>query len=521
MESLYGIKQENLIDNRSVTHLINEAVRTQSGTLADNGALLIYTGQYTGRSPNDRFIVRDEISKDTVAWGKMNLPMEPAVYENLKAKVMDHIQDRTMYLVKARAGADPNYTLRINVLCENPAQAVFANQIFIKDRTRIGYESDFTLIAVPSLKAKGAADGIHSEAFIVISFKDRLIFVGGSLYSGEIKKSIFSIMNYILPEQGVLPMHCSANMGEDGSTCLFFGLSGTGKTTLSADPQRRLIGDDEHGWGPHGVFNFEGGCYAKTINLEADKEKEIYEALRFGSILENVVCDSEGHPDYFNGSLTENTRGTYPVNYISNAELSGMGGIPETIIFLTADAFGVIPPISKLTKESAMYHFMSGYTSKLAGTERGIKEPQTTFSALFGEPFMPRAVEEYARLLGEKIEANTTDVYLINTGWSGGKYGVGKRMPLQLTRLMVDAALSGTLKNEQYRHDEIFNLEVPLKVPGVPSAILEPRTQWANQSEYEATAQELAEKFRQNFKRFPQTGEDILNAGPRQVTSVR
>lgn len=521
MDNLYGIKAENLIDNLSVTKLINEAVRTQSGTLADNGALVIYTGQYTGRSPKDRYIVRDDISSDSVAWGKVNLPMEPAVYANLKAKVMDHIQDRKMYLVKARAGADPNYTLRINVLCENPAQAVFANQIFIKDRARAGYESDFTVIAVPSLKAKGAADGIHSEAFIVISFKDRLILVGGSLYSGEIKKSIFSIMNFLLPQQGILPMHCSANMGEDGSTCLFFGLSGTGKTTLSADPDRKLIGDDEHGWSPQGVFNFEGGCYAKAINLDPEKEKEIYGALRFGSILENVVCDRDGHPDYFDASLTENTRGTYPVEYISNAQLSGMGGIPNTIIFLTADAFGVIPPVSRLTKEGAMYHFMSGYTSKLAGTERGIKEPQTTFSALFGEPFMPRAVEEYARLLGEKIEAQKTDVYLINTGWSGGKYGVGKRMPLHLTRLMVDAALTGTLKTAQYRHDEIFNLDVPLEVPGVPAAILEPRTQWANEAEYEATAEELAEKFRANFRRFPHTGVDILKAGPRELTKVR
>lgn len=521
MDTLYGIKQENLIENLSVTRLINEAVRSQSGTLADNGSLVVYTGQYTGRSPKDRYIVKDDVTKDSVAWGKINLPMEPAVYEKLKAKVMDHIQDRKMYLVKARAGADPRYTLRINVLCENPAQAVFANQIFIKDRAREGYDSDFTVIAVPSLKAKGAEDGIHSEAFIVISFVDRLILVGGSLYSGEIKKSIFSIMNYLMPEQGILPMHCSANMGQDGSTCLFFGLSGTGKTTLSADPERKLIGDDEHGWSSTGIFNFEGGCYAKAIGLDPKKEKEIFGALRFGSVLENVVCNADGHPDYLDGSLTENTRGTYPVSFIPNAELSGMGGIPNTIIFLTADAFGVIPPISKLTKEGAMYHFMSGYTSKLAGTERGIVEPQTTFSALFGEPFMPRAVEEYARLLGEKIDANTTDVYLINTGWSGGKYGVGKRMPLNMTRLMVDAALTGTIKDVPYRHDEIFNLEVPVQLPGVPEAILEPRRQWHDQAEYEATAHELADKFRNNFNRFPDTGIDILQAGPRVLTNVR
>lgn len=521
MDTLYGIKKDNLLENLSVTNLINEAVRTGAGTLADNGSLVIYTGQYTGRSPKDRFIVRDEVTADTVAWGDVNLPMEPAVYEKLKDRVQAHLKDRPMYLVKARAGAAKDHTLRLNVLCENPAQAAFANQIFIKDRDREGYEADFTLIAVPSLKARGAEDGIHSEAFIIISFTDRLILIGGTLYSGEIKKSIFSIMNYLLPAQGILPMHCSANMGNDGSTCLFFGLSGTGKTTLSADPDRILIGDDEHGWSSQGIFNFEGGCYAKTINLDPAKEKEIYGALRFGSILENVVCDADGHPDYYDDSLTENTRGTYPVEFISNAERSGRGGIPDTIVFLTADAFGVIPPISRLTKEGAMYHFMSGYTSKLAGTERGIKEPQTTFSALFGEPFMPRPVEEYARLLGEKIEASTTDVYLINTGWTGGKYGVGKRMSLPLTRLMVDAALNGTLKNVPYRQDEIFNLAVPLQVPGVPDAVLDPRTQWQDKAEYERTAEELARKFRENFARFPGTGQDIVNAGPRVLNKVR
>lgn len=521
MNTLYGIKKENLRENLSVANLINEAVRTGTGTLADNGSLVIYTGQYTGRSPKDRFIVKDDITKDAVAWGKVNFPMEPAVYEKLKTAVLDHISQRPMYLVKARAGADPEHTLRINVFCENPAQAVFANQIFIKDRSREGYGSDFDVIAVPSLKAKGAEDGLNSEAFIIVSFTDRLILIGGTLYSGEIKKSIFSIMNFLLPAKGVLPMHCSANMGEDGQTCLFFGLSGTGKTTLSADPDRKLIGDDEHGWSKRGIFNFEGGCYAKTINLDPEKEQEIYGALRFGSILENVVCDSDGHPDYYNGSLTENTRGTYPVEYISNAELSGLGGIPNTIIFLTADAFGVIPPVSRLTKEGAMYHFMSGYTSKLAGTERGIKEPQTTFSALFGEPFMPRPVEEYARLLGQKIDAHTTDVYLINTGWTGGKYGVGKRMPLHLTRLMVDAAVNGTLKNAQYRHDEIFNLDVPVHIADIPDSLLDPRTQWQNESDYEATALELAGKFRQNFGRFPNTGIDILQAGPRVLTPVK
>lgn len=516
MEQLFGIKQENLIENLSVTQLIEKAVCDGNGKLADNGCLVIKTGQYTGRSPNDRYIVRDDMTRDTVAWGKVNVPMEPAVYEKLKQKVMAHIADRKMYLVKSKAGADPDHSLKLNILCENPAQAVFASQIFIKDTARTGYDADFTVIAVPSLKARGAEDGVHSEAFIILNFTERLVLIGGSLYSGEIKKSIFSVMNYLLPERHILPMHCSANMAEDGRTALFFGLSGTGKTTLSADESRKLIGDDEHGWNEHGVFNFEGGCYAKTINLDPEKEKEIYQALRFGSVLENVVIDADRSPDYSDDSLTENTRGTYPIEYISNAELSGMGGVPDTIVFLTADAFGVIPPISRLTREAAMYHFMSGYTSKLAGTERGITEPQTTFSALFGEPFMARPIEEYARLLGEKIDRHQTEVYLINTGWTGGKYGVGKRMSLPLTRRMVNAAVNGELKQANYRHDEIFNLEVPVHIEGVPDDLLNPRTQWQDAADYEKTARELAQGFVKNFSRFPGVGEDIVNAGPRQ-----
>lgn len=515
MESFYGISKENLLDNLSVSTLINEAIKDGSATLASNGCLVINTGKYTGRSPKDRFIVEDAVSRDTVAWGKVNLPILPEVYEKLKAKVRDHVRGRKMYRVKARAGADLRHTLRINVFCENPVQALFANQIFIKDRQREGLAADFTVIAVPSLKADGPLDGINSEAFVIISLKDRLILIAGTLYSGEIKKSIFSIMNYLLPKKGILPMHCSANMSKDGNTALFFGLSGTGKTTLSADPDRVLIGDDEHGWADEGIFNFEGGCYAKTINLDRKKETEIYDALRFGSILENVVVDGDGNPNYFDSSLTENTRGTYPIEYISNAQLSGMGGIPDTVVFLTADAFGVLPPISRLSKEGAMYHFMSGYTSKLAGTERGITTPQTTFSALFGEPFMLRQIEEYARLLGERIEKYGTDVYLVNTGWTGGKYGEGKRMPLSMTRRMVEAAINGELKNAEYRHDETFNLAVPLHIEEVPERLLNPAIQWHNQEEFNSTAIELADKFRENFQRFPHAGIDIIHAGPR------
>jgi phosphoenolpyruvate carboxykinase (ATP) len=513
LDRLYGVNRDKLHENLSVSELINEAVRRGDGMLAANGALLMDSGRYTGRSPKDRFIVCDEITKDTVSWGDNAKPLEPSVYAALKEKVLDHIADREMYWVKARVGADANHGLRINVLAENAGQALFASQIFIKDRER-DEEADFTVIAVPSFKAEGEEDGVRSEAFIVINMKEKLILIAGSYYSGEIKKSVFTVMNYLLPEKGILPMHCSANMDNAGHTALFFGLSGTGKTTLSADASRKLIGDDEHGWSNDGVFNFEGGCYAKTINLHPEKEKEIFEALRFGSLLENVMVDDDGVPDYYDGSRTENTRGTYPIEYIPNHEPTGKGGQPQTVIFLTADAFGALPPISRLSKEAAMYHFMSGYTSKLAGTERGITDPETTFSALFGEPFMIRPIEEYAQLLGRKMEENETEVYLVNTGWIGGRYGVGDRIPLVLTRRMVTAALRGELKEAEYRHDPIFNLEVPVSIDGVPDALLHPKIQWEDAKEYEKTAKELAAEFRENFKRFENVDPAIVKAGP-------
>ena len=511
---LLGLKSEQLLSGYSVCMLINEAVRRGEGRLTEDGALLIETGQYTGRSPKDRFIVKDEVTAHTVAYGKTNLPMEEEVYLRLLGKVRDYLKDRKLYQIKALAGASEKHALRINVLCEDAAQAVFSSQIFIKDQDRQGDEADFTVVALPNLKAEGKADGIHSEAFVILNFKDRLVLIGGTKYSGEIKKSIFSVMNYLLPEKDVLPMHCSANMGQEGDTALFFGLSGTGKTTLSADPKRFLIGDDEHGWSEEGIFNFEGGCYAKCINLEREKEKEIYDAIRFGSVLENVVISENGKPDYCNGTLTENTRCTYPLEFIDNRVDDKKGGHPKTILFLTADAFGVIPPISRLTKEGAMYHFMSGYTSKLAGTERGIVAPETTFSALFGEPFMPRSIEEYANLLGRMIDEHGTDVYLINTGWSGGVYGVGKRTPLKYTRLMVDAALTRELDQVEFVHDEIFNLDIPVKITGVPDEILIPRNLWSDRDEYQKTAMELSLKFKENFRRFGNASEDIVKAGP-------
>lgn len=513
-EDIYSaIGEGRLKVNRSVSRLVNDAVRRREGKLTEQGALLVLTGKYTGRSPKDRFIVLDETTKDTVAFGNTNLPISEEAFSRIREKVKTHISDRDMFLVKARAGASEKETLKIDVLCENAAQALFATQIFIKDNER-QEKPDFTVVAVPSLFLSGKEDGVNSEAGILISFKERLVIVCGTCYLGEIKKSIFSVMNYLMPEDGILPMHCSANTDESGNTALFFGLSGTGKTTLSADSKRILIGDDEHGWADDGVFNFEGGCYAKTINLDKEKEKEIYQAIRFGSLLENVVVNKNGEPDYTDATLTENTRCTYPIGYIENASSSGTGSIPRTILFLTADAFGVLPPISKLTKEGAMYHFMSGYTSKLAGTERGIVNPETTFSALFGEPFMPRRIEEYARLLGEKIEAHETDVYLINTGWTGGAYGTGKRVPLKYTRLMVEAAIEGRLKNAEFEKDHVFNLDIPTEVDGIPKELLHPRRLWKDAEEYDKTSLMLAERFKENFKRFLDADETIRMAGP-------
>lgn len=511
---LLGVKKDNLLTGYSVSRLINDAVRRGEGTLSRDGALAIETGKFTGRAPKDRYIVRDEITENSVAFGKINIPMDETVYQNILDKVKTYIKDKDLYLIKCKAGASLKNSISVDVLTENAAQAVFASDIFIKDNDRIGYDADFTVVSLPELKANGKADGLNSEAFIIISFRDKLVLIGGTKYCGEIKKSVFSVMNFLLPPKGILPMHCSANMGSDGKTALFFGLSGTGKTTLSADPKRSLIGDDEHGWNDSGIFNIEGGCYAKCINLDPLKEKEIYDSIRFGSVLENVVLDEQNVPDYFDGRLTENTRCTYPLEYIENRVDEKAGGHPSTILFLTADACGVIPPISKLSREGAMYHFMSGYTSKVAGTETGIIKPETTFSALFGEPFMPRPIEEYAHLLGEKIDAHETEVYLINTGWIGGMYGVGERIPLRYTRLMVDAALNGALKNITFVKDEIFNLDIPTEVPGVPSELLIPRKYWKVEEEYLKVSTELAEKFKENFKRFGDISKKILDAGP-------
>lgn len=508
---------KNLYRNLPVSELVQFAVEKKEGVLSEDGALVINTGKYTGRSPKDRFIVKQKSISDNINWGSVNLPINEDVYEKLYKRVTKYFENKDLFVFDGFVGADKEYRLPIRVVCEYASQAMFSNQLFrrpTKDELD-NHVPEFTVISAPGFKADGKEDGVNSEAFIIINFDKRIILIGGTKYSGEIKKSVFSIMNYLMPKKGVFPMHCSANIGSKGDTAVFFGLSGTGKTTLSADPQRKLIGDDEHGWCDKGVFNFEGGCYAKTIKLSREREREIYDAIRFGTVLENVILDGRKKPNYDDGSLTENTRAAYPVEYIENVEISGTGSIPKTVIFLTADAFGVMPPISKLTKEAAMYHFMSGYTSKVAGTERGIVEPQATFSACFGEPFMLMNPAVYAKLLGEKIEKYNTDVYMINTGWLSGGYGQGDRIKLSYTRSMVKAALEGKLRNVKYTKHPVFGVMVPEECPDVPSEILNPRNTWKDKAAYDKKAAELAVRFAENFKKFKNVPSEIAEAGPK------
>lgn len=502
--------------NLNYAELVAHAIKNGEGTLADSGALVVKTGKYTGRSPKDRFIVRQESINDLINWGAVNLPIEEKIFDNLYSQVIDYLMDKNLYVFDGYVGAMKEYSMNIRVVNEYASEALMSNQLFrrYKREELDNFKPEFNVVVAPGFKAKGKEDGINSEAFIIINFEKKIVLIGGTQYSGEIKKSIFSIMNFLLPKKGVFPMHCSANIGESGETAVFFGLSGTGKTTLSADPDRKLIGDDEHGWCDKGVFNFEGGCYAKTIKLDKEKEREIYNALKFGALLENVILDENNKPMFDDDSLTENTRGAYPIEFIENVEISGVGGNPNTVIFLTADAFGVIPPISKLSKEAAMYHFMSGYTSKLAGTERGITKPKATFSACFGEPFMLMKPEVYAKLLGERITKNNTEVYLVNTGWSGGEYGVGKRMNLSFTRAMVKAAVEGELRNVEFEKDNNFNVLIPKTVPNVPSEILKPRNTWVDKDEYDKKVDELIKQFHENFKKFDSVSEDILKAAP-------
>lgn len=512
------LKHGNLQQNLSVARLVERVLDREEGVLTATGAINATTGKYTGRSPKDKFIVKDEITENTVDWGSVNQPIDEAAFDNLYKKVIDYLLEKEeIFRFQGFAGADENYRLPIQVFNEFAWHNLFARQLFIaptKEELE-NHEPEFTVISAPRFKADPEVDGTNSETFIIISFKKRVVLIGGTEYAGEIKKSIFSVMNYLLPQKNVLSMHCSANVGQEGDVALFFGLSGTGKTTLSADPYRRLIGDDEHGWSPNGVFNIEGGCYAKCVNLSKEKEPQIYKAIRFGSVLENVIIDEEtSEPDYDDTSLTENTRAAYPLENMDNIVKPSVAGHPNTIIFLTADASGTLPPISKLTKEQAMYHFLSGYTSKLAGTERGVTEPEATFSACFGAPFLPLAPVKYADMLGEKIDQYNTNVFLVNTGWTGGPYEVGERIKLSYTRAMVHAALEGELNNIETVRDGIFGLDIPVHVAGVPDQVLVPKNTWEDKAAYDQAAKELAMKFHENFKKFTDVSEAIREAGP-------
>jgi phosphoenolpyruvate carboxykinase (ATP) len=517
----HGIQNVNAVYwNLSTSQLYEEAIRRREGRLAHLGPLVVRTGQYTGRSPNDKFIVREPSSQDKVWWGKVNRTMEPDNFEMLHRRLLAYLQGKDLFVQDCFAGADPTYRLPIRVITETAWHNLFARNLFIQARREelATHVPQFTVINVPNFHAIPDMDGTRSEVFVAIHFGKQLVLIGGTQYAGEIKKSIFTVLNYLLPQQNVLSMHCSANIGPDGDVAIFFGLSGTGKTTLSADPSRTLIGDDEHGWSDRGVFNFEGGCYAKVIHLSPQAEPEIYETTRrFGTILENVGFDSDtGRLDLDDDSLTENTRAGYPISHIPNATRTGLGGHPSNIIMLTADAFGVLPPIAKLTPAQAMYHFLSGYTAKVAGTEKGITEPQATFSACFGAPFMALSPTVYARLLGEKITQHQVNVWLVNTGWTGGPYGVGKRMKIAYTRAMVHAALDGGLDDVPMTPDPNFGVAVPTTCLDVPAEVLNPRNTWADKAAYDAQARKLAGMFIENFKPFAgEVSAEVRDAGPK------
>ncbi|HSU80634.1 MAG TPA: phosphoenolpyruvate carboxykinase (ATP) [Candidatus Angelobacter sp.] len=509
---------ENTIVNAPTSYLIEDAIAQKEGILTDKGALSVNTGKYTGRSPKDKFIVREASSEHDIDWTH-NQPFDEAAFTSLYNKVLNYLKATPKrYIFKGYAGADPQSQLTIQVINERAWHNLFAQQLFISPTKEqlATHETAFSVVHAPGFKADPKVDGTHSETFIIISFEQRLILIGGTEYAGEIKKSIFSVMNYLLPNQGILSMHCSANVGLEGDVALFFGLSGTGKTTLSNDPNRKLIGDDEHGWSDYGVFNIEGGCYAKTIHLSREKEPIIWDAISYGTVLENVIVNEETREADFDAStLTENTRAAYKLENLPHIIKPSIASHPTTIIFLTADAFGVLPPISKLTKEQAMYHFLSGYTSKLAGTERGVTSPEATFSTCFGAPFLPLPATVYADLLGQKIDQFQADVFLINTGWTGGPYGEGERIKLSYTRAMVHAALLGDLHEVEVSVDPIFGLRVPQHCPGVPDHVLQPKSSWENKEAYDQKATQLAEKFKSNFEKFIHVSADIREAGPR------
>ncbi len=506
--------------NESVPRLVELAIGRHEGHLSNRGALVVLTGRRTGRSPNDKFIVLDRQTERTVHWGKVNQPMTPETFDRLLKLTAEHLSGKELFVVDAVAGADARHALPVRIITPYAWHALFARQLFRRPGADDpgGFVPGFTVLGAPDCHADARALTIHSEAYVVIDFGRRIVLIGGTHYAGEIKKSIFTILNHVLPDAGVLPMHCSANAGIDGDVALFFGLSGTGKTTLSADPQRRLIGDDEHGWSAAGIFNFEGGCYAKCINLSEAKEPQIYDALRFGSVLENVDMDEKTRGvDFDSAKYTENTRAAYPIDFIGNALPEGrIDAHPKAIVFLTCDAFGVLPPIARLTPEQAMYHFLSGYTAKIAGTEAGMgSEPQATFSTCFGAPFLPRDPMVYAGMLAEKLRRHSATVYLVNTGWSGGPYGVGQRINLPATRAIITAALTGHLTEGEFDRDATFGVMVPRRVEGVSPELLQPRSTWKDAGAYDAKARELTGLFVKNFEKFPTAPAEVRAAGPR------
>ena len=514
LEALGIINAAKVYRNLTPAELTEHALRRGEGKLSNTGALVVKTGKYTGRSANDKFIVDTPAVHDEIAWGKVNRPIEKAKYDAIYNKVVAYLQNKEVYIFDGFAGADPKYTKAFRIVNELASQNLFIHQLLRRPTAEQleSFTADFTIIAAPGFKCIPEIDGTRSEAAILVNYEEKMVIICGSQYAGEIKKSVFSVMNYILPKMGVFPMHCSANIGTAGDSAVFFGLSGTGKTTLSADPNRQLIGDDEHGWADDSVFNFEGGCYAKCINLSAEKEPDIYNAIKFGALVENVVMDDETREfDFDDASLAENSRVGYPIEYINNAKLDGVGGTPKTVIFLTADAYGVLPPISKLDKNQAMYYFVSGFTSKLAGTEIGITSPVPTFSTCFGEPFLPLDPSVYAQMLSEKIEKSGANVYLVNTGWNG----TGKRTKLSYTRAMVTAALSGELEKAEFVTDPYFGVAVPTTCEGVPAELLIPANTWEDQAAYEAKAKELAKSFVENFKKYTHMSEEVVAAGPK------
>ncbi len=507
--------------NFSTAALYEEALRRKEGELSKDGALVCSTGRYTGRSPNDKFVVKEASSEANVDWGKVNKPIDPAKFDALLARMVAYAADKDLFVLDAYAGADPDYRLPVRIITEMAWHNLFVRNMFIPEldpAKQLAHEPQFTVIDIPSFKADPAVDGTLSETFILLNLARKLVIIGGTQYAGEMKKSIFAVMNYLLPLRDTMPMHCSANVGKDGDVALFFGLSGTGKTTLSSDTNRGLIGDDEHGWSANGVFNFEGGCYAKTIKLSAEAEPQIYATTkRFGTVLENVVMDPVTRTvDFDDASKTENTRCSYPLSFIDNSVASGQAGHPENVIMLTADAFGVMPPIARLSPDAAQYHFLSGYTAKVAGTERGVTEPTPIFSTCFGAPFMVWDPNVYAKLLGDRIATHKSRVWLVNTGWTGGPYGVGKRMKIAHTRAMITAALAGALDHVKFALDPVFNLEVPTSCPDVPPEVLTPKHTWADKAAYDAQAKKLATMFVENFKRFEATAKpEVKAAGPR------